>query len=143
MSAVAERPYHALTVVPEIEAKILERIGQGISLQKIANEFGVDHMAILRRVEDHPDYKRLMRLSTRIKMERREAELESADTNVSVTRADRLLGHARWLAERLAADTYGQRQETTGVQIVINMPNLRDAAPQHAVIIPDPELPTS
>ena len=46
-------------------------------------------------------------------MDQREKELECADSNVSVTRADRLLGHARWLAERLDAETYGQRSHIT------------------------------
>lgn len=106
--AALERPYHALTVIPEVEDKILARIATGMSLQKIADEFGVTDVAIYNRVADHPDYPKLMRVSAQLRMERRETELESADTNVSVTRADRLLGHARWLAERTARDTYGQ-----------------------------------
>jgi hypothetical protein len=108
-----ERPYHALKAVPDIEQRILEGIAAGKSLKAIADEYNVSDVAILRRIEDNPDYKPLRRIGLRLRMDAREQELESADSNVSVTRADRLLGHARWLAERLDSETYGQKSHLT------------------------------
>jgi tRNA-dihydrouridine synthase len=108
-----DRPYHALSVIPDIEQRILQDIASGKSLKAIADEYQVSDVAILRRIEDNPDYKPLRRIGLRLRMDQREQELESAEDNVSVTRADRLLGHARWLAERLDSETYGQKSHLT------------------------------
>jgi len=108
-----QRPYHALKVIPNVEDLILHSLSQGQSLKTIADRLGVTDVAVLRRVEDHPDYKAYRRIGLRLRMDQREQELEQADSNVSVTRADRLLGHARWLAERLDSETYGQRSHVT------------------------------
>lgn len=108
----AKRPYHALKAIPDIDAKILDGISQGRSLQSIADEFGVHDTAILRRAQrDFPDaYKAAALTGYELRMDRRERELEAADSNVSVTRADRLLNHARWLAERSCPERWGQKQ---------------------------------
>lgn len=113
MAGDTERPYHALKAVPDIEQRILEGIASGKSLKTIADEFDVTDVAILRRIEDNPNYKPFRRIGLRLRMDQREQELESAGDNVSVTRADRLLGHARWLAERLDSETYGQKSHLT------------------------------
>lgn len=110
---LAERPYHALSVIPDIDAKLLAGLASGKSLQAVANEYGVTDVAVLNRVRKHPDYKELVRLGLDLRIGKREMELEVAADNVSVTRADRLLGHARWLAERLDSETYGQRNHVT------------------------------
>jgi hypothetical protein len=108
-----ERPYHALSVIPDIDNTILRELAKGKSLKAIADEHGVSDVAILRRIEDNPDYKPFRRIGLRLRMDMREQELESAQDNVSVTRADRLLGHARWLAERLDSETYGPKSHLT------------------------------
>ena len=54
----------------------------------------------------------------KLRMDRRERELEAAPDNVSVTRADRLLGHARWLAERTLPEEFGQR---TQIDVTVNI----------------------
>jgi len=90
--------------------EILAAIAQGKPLQAIAHEIGyTDSSAIVHRIGTDPDYLRAMQVSAHAKLEKREAELETAPDNVSVTRADRLLGHARWVAERLHPDRWGQR----------------------------------
>lgn len=111
-----ERPYHALTAIPDIDAKILEAVGKGRSLLSIADEYGVSDVAILHRCQQYPEYKRQASIGVELRMDKREQELESAPDNVSVTRADRLLGHARWIAERLAADRFGQKP--TNINII-------------------------
>lgn len=96
-----------------MEQRILSGIAAGKSLKALADEFNVSDVAILRRVEDDPNYKPYRRIGLQLRMGQREQELESAADNVSVTRADRLLGHARWLAERLDSETFGQKSHMT------------------------------
>lgn len=108
-----ERPYHALSVIPGIDDQIIERISAGKSLKAIADEYGVSSTAVLKRAEAHPEYRPALRTSLRLLLQRRETDLESADSNVTVTRADRLLGHARWLAERCDPESFGQRTHVT------------------------------
>jgi len=107
------RPYHALTVTPNVEQLILAELATGKSLKRIADDLGVSDVAVLQRVVNLPAYKAVQAVGLELRMDRREAELESAQDNVSVTRSDRLLGHARWLAERCAPDRFGQRTHMT------------------------------
>jgi hypothetical protein len=119
-----DRKYHALKEIPDIDQKILEAIGKGLSLRKIADEYGVSDVAILQRARKHPSYRDQLEVGLELRMDNREVELESAKDNVSVTRADRLLNHARWLAERSCPQRWGQKQEVThgaGVQINIGI----------------------
>lgn len=108
-----ERPYHALTVIPDIDRLILDAIGRGMPLQRIADTYGVTDVAILNRARKHPEYKEKLAVGVELRMDKREAELEKAADNVSVTRADRLLGHARWIAERSCPDAWGGKQTVT------------------------------
>lgn len=108
------RPYHALTVVPDIEEKILAELAKGHSLKMIAAQFGVSDVAVLHRVQSHPDYKRTARIGLKLRMDKREEELEAAADNVSVTRSNHLLTHARWLNERLNQEEYGPKQTLLG-----------------------------
>jgi len=103
-----------LTKIPNIEEKLLDGIAEGRSLKSLADEHQVSDVAVLHRLIDHPDYRRRQAVGLELRMDRREEGLEQADTNVSVTRADRLLGHARWLAERCAPDRFGQKTMLTG-----------------------------
>lgn len=108
-------PNHgALTRIPNIDQLIVDAVGQGKSLKSIAEQYGVSDVAILHRVKDHPDYRANLEIGLELRMDRREAELEHADTNVAVTRSDRLLGHARWLAERCAPARFGAGQKIMG-----------------------------
>lgn len=106
-----KRPYHALKGIPDIDRKILDGISAGRSLKSIADEHGVGDVAILQRARKYPDYKARLEVGMELRMDRREQELEIAADNVSVTRADRLLGHARWLAERSCPDRWGQKAQ--------------------------------
>jgi hypothetical protein len=117
-----DRPYHALSVIPDIEQQILFGLSQGKSLKAIADEYGVTDAAILKRVMDHPEYRDKQRVGIRLRMDKREHELAAADSNVSVTRADRLLNHARWLAERLDNETFGPKSHV----VVENIGDLGD-----------------
>lgn len=93
-------PYHKLSVIPDIDRKILDAVAKGWSLQRIADEYSVSDVAILRRAQKHDEYIAAIEVGSELRMDRREKELEEARDNVSVTRADRLLGHARWVAEK-------------------------------------------
>jgi len=103
--------------------EILQRIATGEQLTKIATDLGYSsHQGIDERLGDDPDYRRAMKASFVGKIEKRETDLERADNNVAVTRADRLLGHARWWAERLDPDRFGIKkdQQPIAIQVVIN-----------------------
>src|SRR3990167_1727865 len=96
--------YHKLTKVPDIEAKLLDGIAAGRSLKSLGDEFSVSDQAVYRRLIEHPDYKARQAVGLELRMDRRECQLEEAETNVHLPPADRLLEHARWLAERCAPE---------------------------------------
>lgn len=119
------RQYRALDVVPDADERIIDALSQGQSIYALADAFNVARLSIQRRAWKHPDYADAMATCVQARMEQREAELERADNNVAVTRADRLLGHARWLAERSCPDRWGQKGGTgsVNVQVVIQKPD--------------------
>lgn len=104
----------ALVAIPNIEQQILDAMAAGKSLAQIAREYNVSDVAILQRVRNHPHYRATIEVGLELRMDRREDQLEAATDSVSVTRADRLLGHARWLAERCAPARFGQATKITG-----------------------------
>jgi len=102
--------------VHDNKALILHRIAQGEPLTKIAQEMGfAGHQAIINRLGQDPDYQEALAASAWAKLQTREGQLETADNNVAVTRADRLLGHARWFAERVAKRWFAPETRLTGV----------------------------
>ncbi len=140
-----DAPYHALSVVPDIDQRILEGIAAGRSLRSIADQYGVHDTAILRRAQKHEQYQAMKEIGSELRMDLREWELESADNNVSVTRADRLLGHARWLAERSCPERWGQKggSGSTNVQIIIRTPGAECVVSAAHCAAPTPELASS
>ena len=118
------RPYHALKAIPGIDRKLLDGVAAGRSLLSLATQYAVDDMSVLQRLQQYPQYKTNLRIGLELRMDKREGELEAAETNVGVTRADRLLGHARWLAERQVPDRFGLTRpvgETAPIQINIHL----------------------
>lgn len=139
---MSARPYHALAVIPDIDQKLLAGIAAGKSLQAVADEYGVSDTAVLNRLRKYDEYEEAIKLSVDLRMGKREAELQAATDNVGVTRADRLLGHARWLAERLDRDRYGQQQQVGIGQVIINLGvSPRNAVPQQAEKVVNNQYP--
>lgn len=104
--------------------EVIARIANGEPLTSIALDLGyASHSGIVERLGDDPEYQKAMRSGIIGKIERREKQLESADSNVTVTRADRLLGHARWWAERLDPQRFGAQKEQAQapIQVVIQV----------------------
>ena len=94
--------------------QIIQRMAKGEPITAIALSLGyADHSGIVHRLDSDPEYKAALRSGIIGKIEKREGELERAQDNVTVTRSDRLLGHARWWAERLDPDRFGQRTHMT------------------------------
>ena len=94
--------------------QIIDRMRQGHRLVDIAKDMGFSsHASISMRLKDDPDYQAAKLDSLAQVLDQRERELEAATDNVTLTRADRLLNHARWRAEREGAAIWGARQETT------------------------------
>ena len=115
-----------LTLIPNIDERIIEQIVAGKSILQLADQYQVNRLGIQRRAWRHPDYPDAIRTCVEARLAKREDELEHAGNNVAVTRADRLLGHARWLAERTCPDIYGDKRGGAGnvsVQVVIQSPS--------------------
>lgn len=92
--------------------EIIHRMSKGEPITAIAQSLGyASHQGIIERLGQDPDYQAALRSGIVGKIEKREEQLESASDNVAVTRADRLLGHARWWAERLDPARFGQKQQ--------------------------------
>ena len=89
-------------------------MSKGEAITSIASSLGyANHAGITNRLSDDPDYQAALKAGIIAKLEKREGDLESAADNVSVTRADRLLGHTRWWAERINPAQFGQRNHVT------------------------------
>jgi hypothetical protein len=100
--------------------EILERMANGEAVSSIARSLGyATHAGIGNRLRDDPDYQAALKHGVVGRLEKREQELEAAQDNVSVTRADRLLNHARWWAERIDRNTFAQKPD-----IAININNI-------------------
>ena len=115
---------HPTALAIQHRDEILTRMASGEPLTSIAKSLGyADHAGIVNRLGDDKDYQEALRVGLIGKLENRERELETADTNVTVTRADRLLGHARWWAERLDPQRFGQIKEQAQppVQVIIQV----------------------
>ena len=107
--ATSEEAKQPRSIALQHREEILRRVANGEAISKIAQDYGyASHGGILNRMEGDQELIAAQRAGLIARMERREIELEAADTNVTVTRADRLLGHARWLAERLDSSRWGQ-----------------------------------
>lgn len=110
-----------VSVVHENKQQILQRIAAGEAIDTIAKSLGLaDHSAIVHRFDDDPDYQAALKSSAWHKLQKREKELELADSNVTVTRADRLLGHARWMAEKTARKQFGDDKSLIAMQLNAN-----------------------
>ena len=143
----AERPYHALSAIPDIDRKILDGVAKGMSLQAIATLYGVSDVAILNRATQYPEYRLSLKIGSQLRMEQREAQLEAATDNVSVTRADRLLGHARWIAERACPEAWGQKQQVqvdAAISIsIVKSGRIIEATDNQSAALPAPILDES
>ena len=141
---VRTRPYHALKAIPGIDRKLLDGIAAGRSLLSLATQYAVDDMSVLQRLQQYPQYRTNLRIGLELRMDKREGELEVAETNVGVTRADRLLGHARWLAERQVPDRFGLTRpvgETAPIQINIHLDRAEAGVVIDAVQLPQRNNP--
>ena len=116
--------------------EIVARIAKGEPLTSIARDLGYSsHQGIVERLGEDKDYQAAMRSGIIGKIEKREGELELADSNVAVTRADRLLGHARWWAERLDPQRFGQLKDAQQqpIQVVVQVFGNNEEKPVVAV----------
>lgn len=102
-----EPNYGCLTTVPD--EKLIELISAGESFKNIGEKLGCSPQAIHQHIENKPHIKIAQRTGYVSRMERREAEMESAREQVDVSRTRELLGHARWLAERGDPERWGAK----------------------------------
>jgi hypothetical protein len=105
----------SVSIAQEHREEIITRMAQGEPITAIAASLGyASHSGIIERLGHDKDYQDALKSGLIGKIEKREYELECADTNVTVTRADRLLGHARWWAERLDPARFSPTQKVAG-----------------------------
>jgi len=102
------------SVAVEHRDEIIQRMSKGEAITNIARSLGyASHTGIINRLSEDPEYQAALKAGIIAKLEQREKDLESASENVTVTRADRLLGHTRWWAERINPAQFGQRSHVT------------------------------
>ena len=109
-------PNISVPIAIQRKAEVLEMLASGHLVRDIAEHLGCVRESISRALANDPEYQAAMAESFTARLEQRESELESAEDHVSLTRADRLLNHQRWLCERRLPNLYGQRP-TTAVQV--------------------------
>ena len=97
------------------KSEVIERLSNGELVRDIAASIGVSREQISRTLASDPDYQAAMREALDARLEQREYEVECAEDGITLARADKLLTHARWRAERLNPGTYGQVKQAMQV----------------------------
>ena len=108
-------PNVSIPIAIQRKPEVLERLSNGELVRDIAESFGVSREQISRTLASDPEYQAAMRESLDARMEQREKEVECAEDGITLARADKLLTHARWRAERLNAAVYGQQRQAVAV----------------------------
>mgnify|MGYP001602379718 FL=1 len=136
-------------LVAASQSELMNAVASGASLRSIAAQYGVCHQAAAQHLSKHPEFQEARRVGIQIRMETREAELEVAPEQVDVSRARELLAHARWVAERIDPERWGQRTQVTveiGADLAAALAGARDrvraalAAPQEKDVSEKPIL---
>ena len=106
--------------------EILQRVAEGERLSDIAETYGVSAMAISKQLTNDPEYQAVREIAALKRIEHWEKELEAItpESNaVMMQRADRMLAHSRWRAEK-EHRMYAAKQENQGttIQVIITDP---------------------
>ena len=108
------------------KAEILERVANGERLCDIAKTYNIGAAAISNILTNDPEYQAVRETAALARIEKWEQELEDINedsSSVMMQRADRMLAHARWRAEKEHRQ-YAAKQDAQGVtiQVIINDP---------------------
>jgi hypothetical protein len=106
--------------------EILQRVAEGDRLSDIAEKYGVTAMAISKQLTNDPEYQAVREIAALKRIEKWEKELEAINPEssaVMMQRADRMLAHSRWRAEKEHRQ-YAAKQENQGttIQVIISDP---------------------
>jgi N-methylhydantoinase A/oxoprolinase/acetone carboxylase beta subunit len=106
--------------------EILQRVAEGDRLSDIAEKYGVTAMAISKQLTNDPEYQAVREIAALKRIEKWEKELEAINPKssaVMMQRADRMLAHSRWRAEKEHRQ-YAAKQENQGttIQVIISDP---------------------
>jgi len=94
--------------------EIIERVATGAYLVDIAAQFGIQPPAISKHLAADPEYQAAREIALEVRLEQREAELETAPgTAPEISRASALVRQAQWRCEREAPHRWGQRTQLT------------------------------
>lgn len=116
----------ATPIALQHKAEILDRVADGERLCDIAATYGVTAMAISKYLTNDPEYQAVREIAALKRIEHWEKELEAINedsSNVMMQRADRMLAHQRWRAEK-EHRMYAAKQENQGttIQVIITDP---------------------
>lgn len=113
----------SISIATQHKDEIINRIAKGEALTAIAESIGyTNHSAIINRLGEDKEYQDALRAGVIGKLEKREQALELAQDNVTVTRANHLLNHSRWWAERLDPQRFGAKQDQqSGITIHVHI----------------------
>ena len=101
--------------------EIIERVATGAYLVDIAAQFGIQPPAISKHLAADPEYQAAREIALEVRLEQREAELETAPgTAPEISRASALVRQAQWRCEREAPHRWGQKQ----AQVIVNIGGL-------------------
>ncbi len=123
--------------------QLVERVANGESPIKIADELGVTRAAVYRHLVAHPEYQKARKLSIGIRLDQAENTLISAPDQLSVSRGREVFRAVAWRAEREHPEAWGNAQKIMGadggalqVEIVrYSAPVTIDATPTDAVLL--------
>ena len=111
----------ATAVALQHRAEIIERVATGAYLVDIAAAYGIQPPAISKHLASDPEYQAARETALEVRLEQREAELETAPpTAPEISRASALVRQAQWRCEREAPHRWGAKQ----LQVTVNVGGL-------------------
>lgn len=124
-------PNVSIPIAVQQKDLVLERLANGVLVKDIATELGVARETISRALSKDPDYQAAIAEALEARLEQRENELENARDGITLARSRELLAHARWRAERLNPQRWGQMKQAVQVnagdgQVQVNIVSFSD-----------------
>lgn len=94
--------------------ELVERVANGESPIKIADELGVTSAAVYYHLVEHPGYKPARKVGMTIRLDKAENSIIEAQDQLSVSRGREVFRAVAWRAEREHPDLWGVSTKLTG-----------------------------
>ena len=92
------------------DSALIEQVANGVLVQQIAEQLGVHHSSLYRRLVKHPDYPAAQEARHALALDDAQHDLITADER-TLPRAREVWRAVTWRAEREAAHRWGQRTQ--------------------------------